>query len=610
MTCRLLPVALSAVLIGTSAAVAGLPPAGPRDLTSAVAARIDRIAEEYPPEKLSARKVDFHGNIAAWMIARTPLTPAEEVASAGAAREQMIGAHRTSPLPGETARVLERLLRELPPHLQPEPIRYSLTVLDVPQFNAFAIGGGNLFITTPFLQAFLDDGERGRDMLAFVLAHEIGHTALQHCRRGYQLIALEEELSRQIELRVDRALLAKILETSLAPAGALTKFLYSREQEYDADLFALHLCRNAGISAERVLDGARYLCLLTYPQLLTDPAFVPHPLADRSTLIHYLSSHPNPFRRVSRLHRELSGEPDAGCAAGLFTMDLTTEELSPCPNRMIPEWGRAIVFIHGMEGTGRTYAPLMQHLAAEEAAHGVPLIVFQYPNDQSLARSGELLRREMSRICADCREVDFVCHSAGGLVFRYYAEVRGGAFRRAVFHGTPHGGSDLARLRSLLEASQFVRDLKLGYPESLQQTLLDGNGQITHDLHPDSLFLRYLDRHKTPFERYYIFRGRVLRKSQAIALEAAATVSRELLRSRIEREIESEFLRRLADHYADYLKVPPEIGSGDLAVSFDSAWLQGAAEVHDSRHNHVTIKMRPDVLRETARIVLEVVPGE
>jgi hypothetical protein len=258
-----------------------------------------------------------------------------------------------------------------------------------------------------------------------------------------------------------------------------------------------------------------------------------------------------------------------------------------------------------MEGNGLTYLPLMQHRAADDSAAGVPLLVFQYPNDQSLARSGEFLQSELARVCGNCRNVDFVCHSAGGLVFRYYAEVRGGVFRKAVFHGTPHGGSDLARLRSLLEASQFVGNLKLGYPESLQQTLQDGNGQITYDLHPDSLFLRFLDRHDKPLNRYYVFRGRVLRTGQAIALEAAATVSRELLRQQIDREVDSEFLRRLAVHYAEYLRIPPEIGSGDLAVSFENAHLKGAAEVHDSRHNHLTIKMRPDVLRETTRILSE-----
>lgn len=607
MTIRLLLVC--GMLMGASAALAAPMPAHPRDLTAAVAARIDRIAEECPPEKLSVRKVDFHGNIAAWMIARTPLTPEEEVTFSAAAREKLLAAHRSLPAPDEAVRVLERLQKELPLHLQPEPIRFSLTVLDAPQFNAFAIGGGNLFITAPFLQALLDEGERGRNMLAFVLAHEIGHTALQHCRRGYQLLVLEEELARQIELRVERALLEKLLETSVAPAGVLAKFLYSREQEYDADLCALHLCRNAGIPVEQAVDGARFLCLLTYPQLLTDPDFAPNPAADRSALAHYLSSHPNPFRRVNRLRRELSGEPDAGCIAGLFTVDLATNEMTPCPRGMISGGGRAIVFIHGMEGSGLSYVPLMRHLAAQDAVPGVPLLVFQYANDESLARSGEFLSTELARVCANCSKVDFVCHSAGGLVFRYYAEVRRGAFRRAVFHGTPHGGSDLARLRSLLEASQFVGNLKLGYPESLQRTLLDGNGQITHDLHPDSLFLRFLDRHEKPLDRYYVFRGRVLRTAQAVALEAVATVSRDLLRQQIAREVESGFLRRWADHYADYLRIPPEIASGDLAVSFDSANLKGAAEVHDSRHNHLTIKFRPDVLRETTRILLGNLPN-
>lgn len=602
---RLRAVVLLALSMWASVTWAANTPIGPADLTAEVRARIDSLAESLPIERLAAQKIDFHGNVVAWMISRTPLSPDEEVLQATATRAALLKSHQTVRTPDEALRVLGRLVDEVPPHLKPQPVRFSLTVLDVPQFNAFAIGGGELFITAPYLQSLLEAGDRGHDMLAFVLAHEIGHTALGHCRRGYQWLAIEDALKSGLERRVDRELLRKALQTTLAPAGVLGKFLYSREQEYEADLFALHLCRNAGVPEEHVLDGVRLLCLLTYPQLRTDPDFVPDPQGDRSRLAYYLSSHPNPLRRLRRLRRELSGEPDLAAGCGLLLFDAPSESFSRCADASIAAGGRAIVFVHGMEGDGSSYSLLLKRLAAAESAAGIPLLVLQYPNDQSLARSGEFLRAELKRVCGNCRNVDFVCHSAGGLVFRFYAEVRRGEFRRAVFHGTPHGGSDLARLRSLLEVSQLVGDLKLGYPESLQNSLRDGHGQITHDLHPDSLFLRYLDRHDRPADRYYVFRGRVLRTAQAAALRVTVATSRELLRREIAREIESPFLRRAADHYANQLSLPEEIANGDLAVSFESAALKGAAEVHDSRRSHLSLKGDPDVVRETVRIILE-----
>jgi hypothetical protein len=139
------------------------------------------------------------------------------------------------------------------------------------------------------------------------------------------------------------------------------------------------------------------------------------------------------------------------------------------------------------------YLPLMNRLAADPAGGNFRILGFQYPNDESLARSGKFLKREMLRVCAAAKHVDFVCHSAGGLVFRQYAEVEGGEFHHVYFQGTPHYGSDLAALRSLLEATQFLSDLKLGYDGALQQAILDGHGQMSYDLQPDSLFLRQLN---------------------------------------------------------------------------------------------------------------------
>ena len=121
-----------------------------------------------------------------------------------------------------------------------------------------------------------------------------------------------------------------------------------------------------------------------------------------------------------------------------------------------------------MESNREVYRLLLARLAADERAAQTRLFVFQYPNDDSLARSGRSLEPELRRVFASAAQTDFVCHSAGGLVFRYYAETRGGEFRRAIFLGTPHGGSNLARLRRLLEAVQFVGDLKLGYDQALQ----------------------------------------------------------------------------------------------------------------------------------------------
>src|SRR5262249_35865763 len=161
-------------------------------------------------------------------------------------------------------------------------------------------------VTRGLLDAILRDPKRGPDALAFVLAHELGHGACGHCRRGYQLDSLQAELKRGIALGIKADKLRVILETSVAPAGKLVSFLYTREQDYRADLFALHLCRNAGFAPDACLDALRWLSAARHPGLLGgkgDGKDDKPPLL----LTYYLSTHPEPGRRLKRLLHELRG---------------------------------------------------------------------------------------------------------------------------------------------------------------------------------------------------------------------------------------------------------------------------------------------------------------
>src|SRR4029450_5275827 len=105
-------------------------------------------------------------------------------------------------------------------------------------------------------------------VLAFLLADEIGHVARLHCRRGYQLQKLQDEAQRGISLNVDDKTLKIILQTSIDPTARFLTFLYTPGQHFEADLFALHLCRNAGFDADDATDAVRWLGALRYPPAL------------------------------------------------------------------------------------------------------------------------------------------------------------------------------------------------------------------------------------------------------------------------------------------------------------------------------------------------------
>jgi Zn-dependent protease with chaperone function/pimeloyl-ACP methyl ester carboxylesterase len=545
------------------------------------------------------------------------MTPAEEFEASRATLARLLETTRTVPTPAAADALFRRLVDELPGRCRPDEFEFKLILLDLPATNVFTTGAGYVCITRPFLQALEVAGDRGHDMLAFFLAHELGHGALGHSRRGYQLAAIEEEIRRGLRMRVDRKLLASALETAVNPAGSLVRFLYSRAQEYEADLFALHLCRNAGVKFDNALDAVRFVCLMEHPQLIQTDKIDTRTPRDESKLAYYFSAHPSPFRRLWNLERELAGAVDGGpdggpngaaqATYGLFVFDRKADRpetaFALAADGHVAAGQRAIIFLHGMEGNTGTYLPLMQHLAQRRATDEIELIEFRYPNDQSLARSGEFLCAEMNRVCVEASQVDFICHSAGGLVFRWYAEVRGGAFREAIFQGTPHGGSDLVKLRSLIELTQFLKSLKLGYPEALSRSILDGRGQIGHDLLPDSLFLRYLNRFEAPVERYHIFRGQVFRRPQAVLLDATISASRLALKERAV-EIDSPLLKRTVDHWIDLLELPEEVKAGDLAVSLERATLAGVKDVRTVRESHLSMKRDGQTMQSVSKIVL------
>jgi Zn-dependent protease with chaperone function len=76
---------------------------------------------------------------------------------------------------------LERVNRigyELAQHAEPQKFPFTFAVVEMPVPNAFALPGGQIFVTRGLLDLDLDD-----DMLAAVIGHEIGHVTLEHYLR-------------------------------------------------------------------------------------------------------------------------------------------------------------------------------------------------------------------------------------------------------------------------------------------------------------------------------------------------------------------------------------------------------------------------------------------
>ncbi len=548
----------------------------------AIDARALQLSDEAPDDP-RGRAV---GAVSGFVIGQTPLSNAEERARAESAHRAIVSQARIVETPEAARRVLERLVAELPPRMRPEGWRFTLTVIDAPQADAFTVGGGFLYVTRPYLDAALADPAASTGRLAFLIGSQLGHNGLGHTRRAYQMIALQEILERRPETGVEPGDVRRAVGAVVRFVGDRLSFLYSRSQVYEADLFALHLCRNAKIDLEDSLD------------ILRGWGSVPVEADETAAAGATGEREPgaaSPLVRLRALRQEIDGTVSSE-SAGLFEYDHLTHQCAFCKDRPLKKGERAIVFIHGLGSDLAHFRAMIAELAEDERLKGIRLLGFQYPNDASLWRMGRFLKREMARYCETPATVDFVCHSAGGLVFRDYAEREGGAFRRAVFLGTPHAGSDLAKLRPLLETRRAARVVQLGYPEALESAITDGRGQIGIDLQPDSLFLRYLNGAERDAGRYLVVRGRAIDTTKSALVELGLSAARAGLMQALRRGTGESRVQQLGHNAAENLRIPAEVARGDLAVTLDSATLKGASAVETFDLNHMELTDDPEVI--------------
>lgn len=124
-------------------------------------------------------------------------------------------------------------------------IEYHFTVVDSPDINAFALPGGYIFINRGLIAYLQNEAQ-----LAAVLGHEIAHVTARH--------AVRQEAARAG--RNVGAVFAGVLTGSSTVASAAAQWSdaaiagYGRNMELEADGFGAEYIRNAGYSAEAMID--------------------------------------------------------------------------------------------------------------------------------------------------------------------------------------------------------------------------------------------------------------------------------------------------------------------------------------------------------------------
>jgi len=183
---------------------------------------------------------------------------------------------------------------------------FTVTLLNSPVNNAFAIPGGYVYVTRQLLGLMNDEAE-----LAGVLGHEVGHVAARHSKRR------QSAATRNAILGVLGTILGGAIGDSGGLLGGLGGLLQNNSMQA-AQLATLGFSRRQELEADQL--GAQYLVKAGY-----DPAALATMLAslanqtaldarvagrDARAMPTWASTHPDPASRVQRaaaLARQING---------------------------------------------------------------------------------------------------------------------------------------------------------------------------------------------------------------------------------------------------------------------------------------------------------------
>ncbi len=202
-----------------------------------------------------------------------------------------------------------------------------------------------------------------------------------------------------------------------------------------------------------------------------------------------------PAWRAERLPRLIAAAPHARTGLSWEDGGLWDADPPPDPPRS------AVLLVHGLDEPGGIW----DALAPAIASTGRRVARFDYPNDQPIADSADLLRGALR----DLRElgverVEVVAHSMGGLVTRDALTRPTGpapAVPLLITLGTPHAGSAWAAWQPLAEAREQVQrwaESDDRDPARLFAFTHDGVGEAGVDLRPGSRYLTELNARPAP----------------------------------------------------------------------------------------------------------------
>jgi len=177
-------------------------------------------------------------------------------AAPGMAQEMGGAVDRADPRARLVTEVGARLVAESDANRSPYVDNFHFILLRDPEtINAFALPGGQIFITLGLLKKLTNEAQ-----LAGVLGHEIGHVINRHTAQQMAKGRLGEILTVAIGVgasgREDRGRNAQVVAAMI---NQVTQLRFSREDESEADRYGLNFMAQAGYNPTAMLEVMRIL---------------------------------------------------------------------------------------------------------------------------------------------------------------------------------------------------------------------------------------------------------------------------------------------------------------------------------------------------------------
>ncbi|NRD88919.1 peptidase M48 Ste24p [Sphingopyxis sp. BSNA05] len=169
---------------------------------------------------------------------------------------------------------------------------FTVTLLNSPVNNAFAIPGGYVYLTRQLMALMNDEAE-----MAGVLGHEVGHVAARHSEKRQKaatrnsILGVLGQIGSQILL--GDSSLGRIGQEIFGTGSQLLTLKYSRKQEYEADDLGIRYLASAGYDPQA-------LSSMLYSLAAQSAIDARAAGRDARSAPEWASTHPDPARRVTR----------------------------------------------------------------------------------------------------------------------------------------------------------------------------------------------------------------------------------------------------------------------------------------------------------------------